>query len=69
MRDEEGHERVCRVEAVGGLGVDGSSRIESWSDGFIYLHLPEPTFCRVPLNPILGFTIRTSYKVGFSRCR
>ena len=26
-------------------------------------------FCRVPINPILGFTIRTYKKVGFSGSR
>ena len=34
-----------------------------------YLNPPEPTFCRVPINSILGFIIRTDKKVGFGRLR
>ena len=33
------------------------------------LNPPEPTFCRVPVNSTLGFTIRTYRKVGFGRLR
>ena len=34
-----------------------------------YLNLPKPTFCRVPINSILGFIIRTYKKVGFGSLR
>ena len=35
----------------------------------VYLNLPNPTFCLVPISPILGFIIRTYKKVGFGRLR
>ena len=34
-----------------------------------YLNSPEPTFCRVPVNSIIGFIIGTYKKVGFGRFR
>ena len=34
-----------------------------------YLNPAEPTFCRVPINSILGFIIRADKKVGFGRLR
>ena len=37
--------------------------------GAYYLIPPEPICCRVPINSILGFTIRTYRKVGFGRLR
>ena len=30
----------------------------------VYLNPPEPTFCRVPINPILGFILRDYKKSG-----
>ena len=34
-----------------------------------YLKLPKPTFCRVPINSVLGFTIVTYKKVGSGSLR
>ena len=41
-------------------------RLEFWEPTLTYQNL---LFCRVPINPILGFIIRTYKKVGFGRSR
>ena len=34
----------------------------TFQDVGLYLNLPKPTFCRVPINSILGFILRTCKK-------
>ena len=46
-----------------GLGL----RVLWLRDVRAYLNLPKPTFCRVPINSILGFVTRVYKNVGLGR--
>ena len=57
------------VRGVLGVGLGGGGERWVGSNPKPYLNLPNPTFCRVPRNSILGFRIRTYKKVGFGKPR